>query len=423
MAILDAVVVGAGAAGLVAARHLVQAGLAVRVLEARHRVGGRAWTEQDTFGAPIDRGCAWLHSADRNPWTQYARQHGFTVIERSPDWQQWIGRERVSPERRARLDADWDRAEQAIAAAARAGHDVPASGVLPPDLEFRPLFDAIMSWMMGVDTPNLSTADFAASEDTDVNWAVREGLGAVVASVAHGLDVALDCPATVIDWSGARVCVATARGILECRAVVVTVPTTLLARGEPRFTPSLPVEYTEAFAGLPLGVANKVFFEFTPGALPLEGMVNVVANATAARTVSVTVRPAGHELLLAYFGGDYARELEAQGGLEAAAREELVRLFGADLGRRIRRSTATAWVGDPWARGSYSAARPGFAHCRKVLARPVAERVFFAGDACTIDTFGAIHGAWASGAESARRLVAALKGRPHAPAVPAGEER
>lgn len=208
MAILDAVVVGAGAAGLVTARHLVGAGLAVRVLEARHRVGGRAWTEQDTFGAPVDRGCAWLHSADRNPWTP-------------------------------------------------------------------------------------------------------------------------------------------------------------------------PVEYTEAFAGLPLGVANKVFFELTP----------------------------------------------AQGGLEAAAREELVRLFGADLGRRIRRSTATAWVGDPRARGSYSAARPGFAHCRKVLARPVAERVFFAGDACTIDTFGAIHGAWASGTESARRLVTALKGRPHAPAVPAGEER
>jgi monoamine oxidase len=408
----DVVVVGAGAAGLVAAQELTRAGFAVRVIEARRRVGGRAWTERETFGVPIDRGCAWLHSADRNPWTEYARQQGFTVTERSPDWRQWIGRERVTAALRERLDASWDRAVEAIAATARAGRDVPASEVLPTDLEFRSLFDASITWMMGVDTPNLSTADFAASEDSDVNWAVREGLGAVVASAARDLDIVLDCPVTAIDWSGARVRVATARGELECRAVVVTVPTTLLVRGEPAFTPPLPVECAEAFAGLPLGVANKVFIEMGSRALPFEGIVNVVASATTARTVSFTVRPAGQELILAYFGGDYARDLEVQNALEAAAREELVSLFGVELGRRIRRSTATAWVGDPWARGAYSAARPGFAHCRTVLAQPVGERIFFAGDACTVETFGAIHGAWVSGAETTRRVVAALAGRP-----------
>jgi monoamine oxidase len=409
---LDAVVVGAGAAGLVAARELGGAGLAVRVVEARSRVGGRAWTDRQPFGVPIDRGCAWLHAADRSPWTDYARRHGFTVVERSPDWQQWIGRERVTPELRRRLDADWDRAAEAIAAAARAGRDVPASKVLPADLQFRPLFDAVMSWSMGVDTADLSTADFAASEDVDVNWAVREGLGSVVASVAEGLDVVLDCPVTAIDWSGSRVRLATASGTLDCRAVVVAVPTTLLARGEPRFVPPLPAAYGEAFAGLPLGIANKVFLELAPGALPYEGVVNFVASATTARTVSCTVRPAGHELLLCYFGGRHARDLESQGALEAAAREALSELFGADWTRRIRRSTTTAWAGDPWARGSYSAARPGSAHCRAVLAQPVAERVFFGGDACTVDTFGEIRGAWASGVEAARRVATLLAPAP-----------
>jgi monoamine oxidase len=138
-----------------------------------------------------------------------------------------------------------------------------------------------------------------------------------------------------------------------------------------------------------------------------------VASAATARTVSFTVRPAGHELILAFFGGGYARELEAQGALEAAAREELVRLFGADLDRRVRHATATGWSRDPWARGSYSAARPGFAHCRATLARPVAERIAFAGDACTPDTFGAVHGAWASGQAAARRLAAALAAPVH----------
>jgi monoamine oxidase len=362
---------------------------------------------------PIDRGCAWLHAADGNPWTDYARRQGFTVVERSPDWQRSIGMQRVSAELRARLDADWDRATAAIAAAARAGHDVPASTVLPSDLEFRPLFDAIMSWMMGVDTHHLSTADFAASEDSDVNWAVVEGLGAVVARMTQGLDVELDCPVTAIDWSGGPVRVMTGRGTLECRAVIVTVPTTLLAGGSPRFTPALPAEYGEAFAGLPLGIANKVFLELAPGTLPGEETAHVVASAATARTASVTVRPGGRELMLAYFGGDYARDLEAEGALEAAARDVLVMLFGAASGRRVRRSTATAWVGDPWARGSYSAARPGFARCRTVLAHPVAERIFFAGDACTVDTFGAIHGAWASGEAAARNVVAARFGQPY----------
>ena len=174
----------------------------------------------------------------------------------------------------------------------------------------------------------------------------------MVASAARDLDVVLDCPVTAIDWRGLRVRVATTRGTLEAKAVLVTVPTTLLARGEPAFTPALPAEYGEAFAGLPLGIANKVFLELEPGALPFDGTVNFVASAARARTVSLTVRPAGHELLLAYFGGDYARDLEAQGALEAAAREELVRIFGAQLGssdpphhgHRLGRRPLGAWI-------------------------------------------------------------------------------
>jgi len=404
----DVCVVGAGAAGLTAARELTAAGLSVRVLEARGRVGGRAWTDVETLGIPIDRGCAWLHCAEGNPWTAYARGHGFTVVERSPDWQRRIGREPLSPERRARWDADYERAEQAIEAAARAGRDVAVSEVLPADLELRTLFDAVMSWSMGVDTAELSSADFAAYDETDVNWAVREGLGAVVARAARGLDAVLDCPVLAIDWSGPCVRVSTAPGTIECRAVVVTVPTTLLARGEPRFSPVLPVEYDEAFAGLGLGVANKVFVEVERGALPAGDTLHIVASDATTRTASITVRPAGHELILVFFGGGYARELELAGALEVAARDELVSVFGSDLGRRIRRSTATAWLGDPWARGSYSAARPGFARCRKVLMEPVADRVFFAGEACPPTAYGAIHGAWMSGADAARRIASAL---------------
>src|SRR5262245_61515131 len=221
---IDVCVVGAGAAGLTVARALVRAGLTVRVLEARRRVGGRAFTDVETFGVPIDHGCAWLHNAEQNPWTAYARQHGFTVVERSPDWQRRVGRVPMSAERRARWDAWYQRAEDAIEAACRAGRDVAASEVVPADRELRPLFDAVMSWSMGVDTAALSTMDFATYDDTDVNWSVPDGLGTVVASAARGLDVVLDCPVLGIDWGGSRVRVTTREGTLECRAVVITVP-------------------------------------------------------------------------------------------------------------------------------------------------------------------------------------------------------
>ena len=81
-------------------------------------------------------------------------------------------------------------------------------------------------------------------------------------------------------------------------------------------------------------------------------------------------------------------------------------IFGSDLARKIRRTSATAWVSDPWARGSYSAARPGFARGRTTLATPVADRVFFAGEACPPTAYGAIHGAWLSGVDAAHRILA-----------------
>ena len=82
----DVVVVGAGAAGIAATRRLSQAGLGAIMLEARDRLGGRAHTVASAAGFPLDLGCEWLHSADRNPWTQIARELGFKIDEKLPDW-------------------------------------------------------------------------------------------------------------------------------------------------------------------------------------------------------------------------------------------------------------------------------------------------------------------------------------------------
>lgn len=79
---VEVVVIGAGAAGVAAARRLVEAGVPFIVLDARDRVGGRAWTV-DLGGHPADLGCHWLHSADRNPWTRIAAKLGFAIDRRA----------------------------------------------------------------------------------------------------------------------------------------------------------------------------------------------------------------------------------------------------------------------------------------------------------------------------------------------------
>jgi monoamine oxidase len=121
----------------------------------------------------------------------------------------------------------------------------------------------------------------------------------------------------------------------------------------------------------------------------------------------------GRKLVIGYAGGRFAAELEAAGpeAMAGFAIEQLTRVFGAALRKQIRAVAATAWVRDPDILGGYSFALPGKAHLRPRLAEPLAERVFFAGEACSLAAFGTVHGARASG-EAAVRAVARRLGAP-----------
>lgn len=403
----DVVIVGAGAAGIAAARDLAARGYRPLLLEARNRAGGRAWTDTATFGFPIDMGCSWLHSADVNPWTDYARDHGFELLTQLPDWGRRVGREqRTASESEAWMHVR-ERNDRLIREAAEQGVDVAVAGIVPDD-RFKPMFDAIMGWIMGVYSERVSSLDLASYVDTEIDWTVREGLGSLVAHGAATLDVRLNTPVRQIDSRREDVRVTTDRGAMEARAVIVTVPTNVLAAGGIRFLPALPATFEDALAAVPLGVANKVFFQMAPGALPFDGTTHFLGG-DATRVGSYQVRPLGREVLLAYFGGDLALELERHGKLEQFARDELSRIFGSDFVRRIVHSVSSAWATDPWSLGSYSAAAPGNAHMRRVLSEPVHERVFYAGEACSIEYFGAIHGAWHSGVAAAERACALLQ--------------
>jgi monoamine oxidase len=407
MSIFDTVIVGAGAAGIAAARRLVAAGQRVMMLEARTRAGGRAHTDH-SLGAPADLGAAWLHFAEENAWTKLADEGHFGVLRREPGWgaATGVGAQPPTPTEQSVAREAFRSYYTLIDAAAAAGSDIAVSDVLPND-PFRQRFDAVMTWAVGVESRNASTLDVANYADSDRNWAVREGLGTVVAAAAIGLPITFDCEAVAIDWSGPLLRVDCSMGRLEASAVIVTLPASVLAQDLLRFTPSLPPAYNEAFHGIPLGVVNKVFFQLGASARPaIDGVPrHYIASDRTSRTFNYVLNPAEQPLLSTYFGGDLSWELEQRGELVDFSREELRRIHGADFVNALGACITTAWGSDPFARGSYSAALPGKARCREVLAAPVTPRLMFAGEACSKHHYGTLHGAWLSGIAAAERLL------------------
>jgi len=404
----DVVVIGAGTAGLGAARRLAAAGFSIRVIEARNRLGGRAWTARDPSGFPIELGCAWLHSADENELCAISLQSGLTIDKTRPPWRRQINDIGFSPADQADFHAALGRLFERLDEAGQAKVDQSADRLLDPGNRWNPLLNATSTYLNGVELDQLSIHDFWRYHDSGVNWRVVEGYGSLMAALAMGLDITLDCPACLVDHAGPGVRIETPRGNLRTRAVIVTVPTDVLCAGGLRFRPALP-DKIEAAAALPLGLADKLYLrldnaEEFPKDSHLYGALDRV------ETGSYHVRPFGRPLIEVYFGGRFARDLEAEGEAASAsfAIGQLASLLGGGIRKRLHPIAATAWGSDPFARGSYSHAMPGHADARGVLAAPVDRRLFFAGEACSAHDFSTAHGAYRSGVAAADEVIAAL---------------
>jgi monoamine oxidase len=404
----DVIVIGAGAAGLGAARQLAAAGVAVRVVEARGRLGGRAWTARDPSGLPIELGCAWLHSADENELCTLALQSGLTIDKTRPPWRTQMNEVGFAPADQADFRAALGRLFARLDQTGEAQSDQPADRLLDPGSRWNPLLNATSTYMNGVELDQLSVRDFWRYRDTGVNWRIVEGYGALMAALAAGLDIAFECPAGVVDHTGSQVRIETPCGDLRARTVIVTVPTDVLCAGGLRFHPALP-EKIEAAAVLPLGLADKLYLGLD-GAEEFPQDSHLYGALDSARTASYHVRPFGRPLIEVFFAGQFARDLEVQGEAAFAsfAIGQLASLLGEGIRQRLHPIAATAWARDPYARGSYSHAMPGCADARVTLAAPVDGRIFFAGEACMVHDFSTAHGAYRSGVAAAEAVIAVL---------------
>ncbi len=414
----DVAVVGAGAAGLAAGLALRDAGARTIVLEASGRTGGRAFTDTDTFGQPWDLGCHWLHSADVNPFVPIADRLGiaYRAVEAPLSRNMWLeDRWADKAEAEAAYETVWD-AFDVVKAAGEAGRDLAASATMPDTGRWTQLTRHWFALMTASSPEQVSSVDFAAYSDTEHNWPVLDGYGALVRTYGAAAPVMLDCPVSRIDWSGPLVRLVTAKGEVSARAVIVTVPTAVIAQGRLTFTPDLPADLGEAFSGLTLGVAEKVAIGFDKDVFGFAERtgVSVLAPPGTDMPVNFQILP-GTEggaaaLAIGHMAGDAAAGLVAEGddAMADAVRRALIRAFGGDIVRHITDVRTTTWARDPFIGGGYSCALPGKAHLRPRLLEPLGERIFFAGEAVSLHDFSTCHGAHLSGLAAARRSLALL---------------
>ena len=376
---VDVAIIGAGAAGLGAAHGLKDSGLSFIVLEARDRVGGRGHTIMASPDVTFDLGCGWLHSADQNTFVPIADGLGFEIDKTLPPWRERAWGKAFPPEERADFIRSLDAFFERVHEAAKGGRDSVASLYLEPGNRWNPMIDAISSYINGCETDQVSILDFDAYEDTNLNWRLRRGYGALMAAYGASLPLAFDCEVTLIDHSARRLRIETSRGTLTADKVIITVPTNLIAQGAIRFHPALP-DKVDAAAHLPLGLADKVMLALDePEALPAEGNLRGATMRTEMGTYHI--RPFGQPCIEGFFGGRFARQLEdaGDGAIAAHSIDEIVSFLGNDFRRKLKPLSESRWAHDRFARGSYSHALPGHAGKRAVLAAPVDGRLFFAG--------------------------------------------
>lgn len=409
---VDVAVIGAGAAGLAAARHLLIHGdHSVLVIEAGTRLGGRAYTlAPPSLGLPLDLGCGWLHGAKTNAWTPIAEEHGFTVDRHPAPWDDPDRKRGLSPEERDGSERAFAAFYEKVVATAGSGRDCALADLVEPETLWAGLLGAVSTYVSGAELDKVSCVDlerYRPGEGPD--WRIAEGYGRLIATYGAIVPVVLDAQATRIDHSAAdAVRVDTSRGLLTARAVVVTVSTDVLAAEKIRFTPPRP-EKIDAAANLPLGLANKLFLRVSrPEDLPVDGYVLGSPYRTA--TGAYHLQPFGRPLVEAFYGGQLARDLERQGeaGMAAFAAEELVGHFGASIRSRLVPVCASAWASEPHFGGSYAYAKPGAANCRGILAAPIENRIFFAGEACSPQKFTTAHGAYETGVAAAEAALVSL---------------
>lgn len=409
-------VVGAGMAGLSAARSLADAGWPVRIVEARDRVGGRIRTDRD-WGAPLEMGASWIHGTADNPLMELAQRAQAELVP--TDYYGWA-KLAVDP-KLAPLDYDptpWrafvERARYRVyggslgAAVNAAADEEGLSTAERAELAFYLTTEIADEFAADADQLSAITFDEGDYSGGDQD-AVVNGYDALPKLLADGLRIELNTPVTAIAQRDDAVVVRAGDRSFQAPAAIVTVPLGVLKAGAIAFDPPLPARHSRAIAALGFGALSKSFFRFDRRGWTVDNAFYLYLAADGADWAQwFTMPAAAGPIVLAFNAGDRARAVEASSprDLTASALPIARRLFGDASPVDVKTSN---WTADPYARGAYSFHAPGSGlDDRRRLQQPIGDRLYLAGEAVGVNNPATVHGAFASGRHAAEELMRRL---------------
>jgi monoamine oxidase len=413
----DIVVIGAGAAGIAAARRILAANRKVIVIEAASQIGGRCLTDSTTFEVPFDRGARWMHNPDTNPIIKLARAAGLEIVTAPSGQKIRVGRRNARAGETEDFLATLVKANRAIDDGSRKA-DMSCAAALPKELgDWGSTIDfALGANFAGKDLKDLSAVDKIRAADRNTVFACRQGLGTLITKLGGDLPVSLSTPVTRLSWGSRDVTVETPSGKIDARAAIITVSSNVLTSGSIKFLPDIPKRALDAASKLSLGSYDHIALQLPGNPLGLSRDDVIIEQSTSNRTALLLANMGGSSLCSIDVGGSFGRDLSAQGeaAMIAFAREWLTKLFGSEVTAAIKKSSATRWNASPYVLGAMSAAAPGGQASRKILAEPIGA-MFIAGEATHETLWGTVDGAWESGeraADAALRKIGALKDEP-----------
>ena len=408
MSSYDTVIIGAGAAGLGAAMDLASRGRQFLLLEASHRIGGRAYTEQVTPEMPFDLGAHWIMAPSVNPLMPLAASKGLTLDEENEHYTVaryfedggWLPEE-ASDE----FGQFWEAQFEAIREAISGDDQLSVFDAIDTESRWAPYFNMFYAQDFTRDVDQASATDALAYVRQENDLAVASGMGNLLAEFGADVPVSLNSAVRGIDWSGKRVKLDTVKGSIEADNVIITVSTGVLGTREILFTPDLPDWKWRAINSLPLGNSTRTALLFDkPFLQDLPGSFTVQCDGDD--PLDFRNRPFGYDYLEVSAGGRMSEWMEKSG--ERATVDyilgKLRHVAGSSAVGEPVRTIVSAWSGDQWTKGAYSCANPGAANQRNVLADSIDERLFFAGEATSSDFYASVHGAYLSGVRAAREV-------------------
>lgn len=411
----EVIVIGAGAAGLAAARKLQDQGTDVVLLEGRSRIGGRVHTSNQWQGAPIDLGASWIHGIRRNPITRLAKQAGAKWVESDYD-NFGVYRENgglLNAKEENQLELLFGRIDRIV----RSGQN-----------SQRPLADLLKKDLAGYDTP---LGQFAVNGLVEQEYAADDsaisGLGAyfgeeyggsdvwfpkgyrqVIAPLAQGLKLHLGHVVQEVFHDQAGVSVVTSNGEFRAKRALITLPLGVLKRGKIRFSPALPQRKTQAIASLGMGLLNKVVLRFAkPFWSRDQEFFGRLSGEKGAWAFWLNLyHHIDEPILMGFNAAKFGRATESWSDQQivASAQQALQGMFGNT--NAVTGYQVTRWNADPFSGGSYSFLPPGASsRTIRALGEPISDRLFFAGEATSEDYPSTVHGAYLSGIREAERIL------------------